>query len=114
MGVSVPSLVDSAINLIGQTTSGIALFVAALSVAAYKMTLNLEVGVNAVCKMMVQPALFLLLAPALSIKEPYGHEGFLLTVLPAASPTWLTAFDASPVLSGDPVAGPAMLVVVMK
>jgi len=43
--------------------------------------LNLEVGVNTVLKMVVQPALFLLLALALGTKQPYGHEGFLLTAL---------------------------------
>ncbi len=41
----------------------------------------LEVGVNTVLKMVVQPALFLLLALALGTKQPYGHEGFLLTAL---------------------------------
>jgi malonate transporter len=83
IGVRVPSLVDSALNLIGQTTSGVALFVAGLSIAARKMILNLEVGVNAVLKMVVQPALFLLLALAFNIKQPYGHEGFLLSTLPS-------------------------------
>ena len=56
-----------------------ALFVAGLTIAARKMTVNLEVGVNIVLKMVAQPALFLLLALALGIKEPYGHEGFLLS-----------------------------------
>jgi malonate transporter and related proteins len=83
IGVRVPSLVDSALNLIGQTTSGVALFVAGLSIAARKMILNLEVGVNAVLKMVVQPALFLLLTLAFNIKQPYGHEGFLLSTLPS-------------------------------
>ncbi len=83
IGVSVPHLLDSALTLIGQAASGVALFVAGLTIAARKITVNLEVGVNTVLKMVAQPALFLLFALALAIKEPYGHEGFLLTVLPS-------------------------------
>jgi predicted permease len=83
IGVSVPHLLDSALTLIGQAAFGVALFVAGLTIAARKMTVNLEVGVNIVLKMVAQPALFLLLALALGIKEPYGHEGFLLTALPS-------------------------------
>jgi predicted permease len=76
------SLLDSALTLIGQAASSMALFVAGLTIAARKMTVNLEVGVNTVFKMVAQPALFLLLALALSTRHPYGHEGFLLTALP--------------------------------
>jgi predicted permease len=47
------------------------------------MIVNLEVGVNAVLKMVAQPALFLLLALVLGTRQPYGHEGFLLMVLPS-------------------------------
>jgi predicted permease len=83
IGVSVPHLLDSALTLIGQAASGVALFVVGLTIAARKITLNLEVSVNTVLKMVVQPALFLLLALALGTKQPYGHEGFLLTALPS-------------------------------
>ena len=88
IGVSMPHLLDSALTLIGQTGSGMALFVVGLTIAARKMIVNLEVGVNAVLKMVAQPALFLLLALLLGTKQPYGHEGFLLTALPSG-PTGL-------------------------
>jgi malonate transporter len=83
IGVSVPHLLDSALTLIGQAASGMALFVVGLTIAARKMIVNLEVGVNAVLKMVAQPALFLLLALALGTRQPYGHEGFLLMALPS-------------------------------
>ncbi len=83
VGVSVPSVLNSALTLIGQATSGVALFVAGVTIAARKIIVNLEVGVNVALKMLALPALFLLLALALSIKQPFGHEGFLLTALPS-------------------------------
>jgi malonate transporter and related proteins len=82
-GVSMPHLLDATLALIGQSASGVALFVVGLTIAARTISLNLEVGVNTFLKMVAQPALFLLLAVALGIKQPYGHEGFLLTALPS-------------------------------
>jgi malonate transporter len=83
VGVSVPPLVDSALNLIGQATGGVALFVAGLMIASHKVIFNLEVGVNTVLKMLVQPAVFFLLALAFGVKPPFLYEGLLLTALPS-------------------------------
>ena len=77
-----PPLVGSALGLIGGATSGVALFVAGLTVAANNLTVSLEVGVNTVLKMVAQPALYVLVALALRVPQPYGHEGFVLTLLP--------------------------------
>jgi malonate transporter and related proteins len=83
VGVRVPHLVDSALSLIGQATGGVALFVAGLMIAAHKVIFNLEVVVNAVLKMLVQPAVFFLLALAFGVKPPFLYEGLLLTALPS-------------------------------
>jgi malonate transporter and related proteins len=83
VGVRVPHLVDSALSLIGQATGGVALFVAGLMIAAHKVTFNLEVVVNTVLKMLVQPAVFFLLALAFGVKPPFLYEGLLLTALPS-------------------------------
>ena len=83
VGVSVPPLVDSALSLIGQATGGVALFVAGLMIAAHKVIFNLEVGANTVLKMLVQPAVFFLLALAFGVKPPFLYEGLLLTALPS-------------------------------
>lgn len=82
VGVRVPAPIDSGLKLIGQATSGVALFVSGITIAASKIILNLEVGVNAVLKMVVQPAGFFLLALALRVKSPFIDEGLLLTALP--------------------------------
>jgi malonate transporter and related proteins len=84
IGVSVPPVIDSMLNLIGSATSGVALFVAGLSIAARKLSFGLEIDVNAVLKMVVQPALFLLLALALGVKELGGHEGYIMCAFPTA------------------------------
>jgi malonate transporter len=83
VGVRVPPLVDSALSLIGQATGGVALFVAGLMIAAHKVIFDLEVGVNTVLKMLVQPAVFFLLALAFGVKPPFLYEGLLLTALPS-------------------------------
>jgi predicted permease len=59
LGVSIPQLVDSMLNLIGQTTSGLALFVAGLLLAAHSFRLNGAVTLNSLLKSVVQPALIL-------------------------------------------------------
>ena len=82
-GVSVPPVVDAGLGLIGHATSGVALFVAGITIAASKIVFNLEVGVNAVLKMIVLPVLCGGLAALLSVKAPFGYEGLLLTALPS-------------------------------
>jgi malonate transporter len=82
-GVSVPAVVDSALGLLGHATSGVALFVAGITVATSKIILNLEVGVNAVLKMVVLPVFCFGLAALLGVKAPFSYEGLLLTTLPS-------------------------------
>jgi predicted permease len=82
-GVNMPAVVDSALGLIGHATSGVALFVAGITIATSKITLNLEVGVNAVLKMVVLPVFCFVLAALLSVKAPFSYEGLLLTALPS-------------------------------
>jgi malonate transporter len=82
-GVNVPAVVDSALGLIGHATSGVALFVAGITIATSKITLNLEVGVNAVLKMVVLPVFCFSLAALFSVEAPVSDEGLLLTALPS-------------------------------
>ncbi len=82
-GVSVPAVVDSGLGLIGHATSGVALFVAGITIATSKIVFNLEVGVNAVLKMVVLPVFCFGLAALLSVKAPFRYEGLLLTALPS-------------------------------
>ena len=53
--MSVPHLLESVLTLFSQATPGVALSVAGLTIAARKMIVSLEVGVNIVLKMLAQP-----------------------------------------------------------
>lgn len=91
-GVTVPALIDTSLDLIGETTAGVALFVAGLIVAARKITVSKEVGVNMVLKMVIQPALFFVVMVVLQLKPPFGPEGFLMC---AMSPTVICTIVAT-------------------
>ena len=58
IGIQVPSLINSMLNLIGETTSGVSLFVSGLLLAAYSLKLNADVAINAIFKSIVEPAVW--------------------------------------------------------
>ena len=84
LGVDVPGAFESMLDLIGQTTSGVATFAAGLTLAAHRIVLNLEVTANTLLKMFVQPALMLALVFVLGIAAPMAHEGIVICALPSA------------------------------
>ena len=73
--VSVPSIVSAMLNLIGQTTSGLALFVSGLLLAAHSFRLNLAVSVNSLLKSIGQPAVMLGLALVVGLHNPLASVG---------------------------------------
>jgi malonate transporter len=82
--IHVPSLITSMLNLIGETTSGIALFVGGLLLAAYSLRLNGAVGLDVTLKSLVQPALLFGLVALLGIPNPLAREGVVAAALPSA------------------------------
>jgi malonate transporter and related proteins len=84
LGVDVPGAFESMLDLIGQTTSGVATFAAGLTLAAHRIVLNLEVTANTLLKMFVQPALMLALVFVLGIAAPIAREGIVICALPSA------------------------------
>jgi malonate transporter len=83
-GIQVPSLIDSMLNLIGQTTSGLALFLAGLVLAAYSVRVNRAVVTGVALKSVVEPALMLALVLAAGIHGPLAGAGIIGATLPAA------------------------------
>ncbi|MDR1187884.1 MAG: AEC family transporter [Bifidobacteriaceae bacterium] len=83
VGVSLPKVVLECLSLIGVATSGAAVFVAGLTVAAQPFRLSWEVGLNVTLKNLVMPALFAAVALAFGLRGGtlFG-EGFLLSSLP--------------------------------
>jgi hypothetical protein len=84
VGVRVPPLVNSMLDLIGHTTSGISLFVAGLLLSAFRPRVNGVVAVNVILKSLVQPALMLALVGLLSLSKPLAAEAVASVALPSA------------------------------
>ncbi len=70
--------------MIGQTTSGVALFASGLVLAAYQLKVNLEVIGNVIAKMIAQPAFVAVLVTLLAVRSPLGREAILICTLPTA------------------------------
>ncbi|MBV9454094.1 MAG: AEC family transporter [Rubrobacter sp.] len=84
LGLSVPGVFDNMLELIGHTTSGVATFAAGLTLAAHKISLNVEVMLNTLLKMVAQPVLMAALVLALGIAAPTAREAIVICALPSA------------------------------
>jgi hypothetical protein len=83
-GVSVPREIDDMLALIGSATSSVALFVAGVIIAAYRLAITRETVGNALVKMALQPAIMSLLAMALAITQPLRAEAIVICALSTA------------------------------
>ena len=84
LGVDLPTALENMLDLIGQTTSGVATFAAGLTLAAHRISLNAEVATNTLLKMFAQPALMAALVLALGVADPIAREGIVICALPSA------------------------------
>jgi hypothetical protein len=84
LDVRVPQEIQSMLDLIGSTTSGVALFVAGIILAAYRIKATPEIFGNVSIKMIVQPVLMALLVAGLSIANPVGREAILICTVSTA------------------------------
>jgi hypothetical protein len=84
LALPVPKEIESMLNLIGSATSGVAVFVAGLIIAAYHVKMTVEIAGNTLVKMIVQPAVMALLVIAFGISKPLGSEAILICALPTA------------------------------
>jgi hypothetical protein len=84
LAVPVPKEIATMFNLIGSATSGVAVFVAGLIIAAYHVKVTVETAVNTLFKMIVQPVLMAVLVVAFGIGKPLRSEAILICALPTA------------------------------
>ncbi|HTZ53976.1 MAG TPA: AEC family transporter [Candidatus Acidoferrum sp.] len=84
LDVRVPQEIQNMLDLIASATSGVALFVAGLILAAYRVKLSLEILGNVSIKMLVQPVVMALLVTALAIAKPVGSEAILICAVSTA------------------------------
>jgi malonate transporter and related proteins len=84
IGIHIPSLITSMLNLIGQTTSGVSLFVGGLLLAAYSLSFNKAVALDVTLKSVVQPVLMFGMIGLLGVPNPLAREGVVAAALPSA------------------------------
>jgi predicted permease len=82
--VRVPAEIQNMLELIASATAGLALFVAGLILAAYRVKFSPEILGNVSVKMIVQPVLMALLVAALAIARPVGSEAILICTISTA------------------------------
>jgi predicted permease len=82
--LSLPSPFDASLDLIGETTSAIALFASGLILARYRLTLGLEPLSLALIKDIAQPAAMLGIAIVLGISGTDRNEAVILTAMPSS------------------------------
>lgn len=83
VGVQMPSVVSSSLSLIGNTTGGVAVFVAGLTLGVNKLAFSGETLLNVALKNVGLPALFFGFAVLLGVSSGAQFEqGLLLAALP--------------------------------
>jgi len=85
LDIDFPKEIDHMLSLIGSTTGGTSLFLAGLIIASYSIKLGRDVILNVFGKMILQPALMMLLVYLLAIPDPLGREGVLMCAIPASA-----------------------------
>jgi predicted permease len=89
--IPMPDVATKSLNLIGEATSGVALFALGLVLSGQRLHVGLPVLVNTAFKMLAQPAVMLLLALVLGVTGVSQREMILLGALPTASMTAMFA-----------------------
>jgi malonate transporter and related proteins len=81
-GVSVPSLLSSGLSLLGQASSGVALFASGIMLAAYKIKIDVTVLSLVFLKSIVQPALVFIGLLWLGVSASTRAEAVLTAAIP--------------------------------
>lgn len=81
-GVAIPAPAANAIELLGQSATGVALFSAGIVISAYKLEISRPVVILAALKNLGQPALLLGLMVALGFHNPTLGEAVVAAALP--------------------------------
>jgi malonate transporter len=82
-----PGVVLQSCSLIGEATSGVALFALGLLLSGQKLHVDLASSVNVASKMLAQPAVMFVLAVLLGVTGLHRREMILLGALPTATLT---------------------------
>ncbi len=83
VGIQIQQLILQSMQLIGQASSGLGLFVGGLILASVKLKITRETCVNVVAKLLLMPALFIGLAALLHLSKSSFDQGLLQAAIPA-------------------------------
>jgi malonate transporter len=89
--IPLPHVASQSLNLIGEATSGVALFALGLVLSGQKLHFGAPAILNIALKVIAQPAAMWLLAVLLGVTGAYRREMILLGALPTASMTAMFA-----------------------
>ena len=89
--IPLPQVASKSLDLIGESTSGVALFALGLVLSGQKLHIGVPALLNVVFKVLAQPAAMWLLAVLLGVTGVYRREMVLLGALPTASMTAMFA-----------------------
>jgi malonate transporter and related proteins len=84
IGVHVPSPFDNSLDLIGESTSAVALFASGLILSRYRLHVGTQPVILALVKNLVQPAMMFGLALLFGITGVARSEAVILTAMPAS------------------------------
>jgi malonate transporter and related proteins len=91
LNVEIPRVVISSLNLIGEATTGLSLFVAGLIISEEKMRLNAAVAVDVLFKNLGHPAAMLATVLVFRVTGVLAREAILLAAIPSAVITTMFA-----------------------
>lgn len=84
LGIKFPPFLDPSLNLIGYTKSGVAIFAAGISLSVYHLEINAEVLYNTFLKLLLMPAIALLIGLAFSLRSEVVQILVLISALPSS------------------------------
>jgi malonate transporter and related proteins len=90
-GVHLPAVVAACFQLIGSTTSGVAVFAVGLVLAAHSIQLSPAVWVGSLARITVQSAVLFALLQLLHISSPFAREALVCCSFPLATVSVLFA-----------------------
>jgi predicted permease len=94
MGIKVPPVLASSLDLLGKATPGVSLLCLGLIMSSVKLTMSREVVANLGLKLIAQPLLMYGASLLFSVKGEFAHQMILLCALPSATISAMFANEA--------------------
>jgi len=91
LNVRIPQVLINSLDLIGEPTTGISLFVAGLIISEEKVRLSTAVAADVLCKNLLQPAAMLAAVLLLGVHGVLAREAIVLAAIPSAVLTTMFA-----------------------